>query len=132
MEYSIDDFKLKHLHLVTNQPDLATFMTDVFGYKNTWIDRRIMFKYKAKRILPIVQQLMSHDISKSVLTDKCKIRNPKSVDSLSFQCRLEIGNIKGGDDNMSERIIDIITLACYSTHHKATFNSDSNLFYING
>lgn len=128
MKYSVNQFKLKHIGLISDKVDVSLIMTQVFGYKNTWIDRHIMFRYKIGRIIPIIENILKKDISKVQLSDKCTIRYPKNIDGLSFQCRLEIGNIKGGDTNIGDRIIDIITLACFSTHHQATFNSDSKLF----
>ena len=109
MKYSVNQFKLKHIGLISDKVDVSLIMTQVFGYKNTWIDRHIMFRYKIGRIIPIIENILKKDISKVQLSDKCTIRYPKNIDGLSFQCRLEIGNIKGGDTNMFGLYNDIET-----------------------
>lgn len=109
-----------------NYPNI---MRDVLGYKNGWWDRRVMFKYKFKKIYDIIQILSSVDISKLSTHEGCKIKAPKSVDSLPYQARIEIDQIRlAGSDDIVDLMAQVIALSCFTTNVGVTFNSDSDLF----
>lgn len=129
MNYRISDIKLKHLEkLIQEDVDMKDVMVEVFGYKNTWWDRKIAFQHKAKQAFEIVNQFRTINISQLSLEEDCGIKYPSKVDRLSFQCRLEIGNIASQNLSPTDQIISTIALTCFTTQHKVKFNSDSKLF----
>lgn len=130
MKYSIDDIKIKHLELISSKEvDFPFIMKDVFGYKNTWIDKIFLFRYKFKKIYSVLKHMRTINISKLDDVENCSIRYPRDIDSISFQARLEIKMIKGKDNiPITEKIINTVALACFETHFDRSFDSDSKLF----
>ena len=129
MGYHINDIKLKHLELVRQEEvDFQTIMVEIFNYQNTWWDKKVAFRYKFKKMYQVINNFRSLDITVINASSDCGIRFPSNVDSLSFQCRLEVGNIPSKGENPTEQIIDLIALSCFTTHHGVKFNSDSWLY----
>lgn len=128
MEKSINirDLKLKHIDLISSDEiDFKKIMVEVFGYKNTLIEK-LFFKNRFVRVFDILTNLRNLEFESIDDLSKCKIRYPKSIDSISFQARLEISNLS--NNSVLDLILNTITLSCYTTHHKVVFNSDSELY----
>tara|TARA_R110000744_G_scaffold69059_1_gene140299 strand:+ start:92 stop:841 length:750 start_codon:yes stop_codon:yes gene_type:complete len=129
MRYTINDIKARHLDLVMMEEiDFSKVMVEVFGYKNTWFNRTFKFRKVFKQMYQPIIEFKELDISEIKYSEGCEIRLPKKVDSLSFQCRLEIGNIYGSNKTDGDKIIDMVTLGCYTTQHQVKFDSDCRLF----
>ena len=129
MKYTINDIKARHLDLVLEEEvDFSKVMVEVFGYKNTWFNRTFKFRKVFKQMYQPIVDLRKLDISVMKYSEGCKIQLPKKVDSLSFQCRLEIGNISESTKTPGDKIIDMVALGCYTTQHKVKFDSDGRLF----
>jgi len=126
--YTVDDIKLKHLDLISqDELDLSKIMIDIFGYKDTWWNKIFNLKKEVSKAYVAVNEIRGIDVSNLKLS-KSNVRYPSVVDSLSFQARLEIGQIKQSSGNIVDQMIDVISLACFTTHHKVEFNSDCNLY----
>lgn len=129
MIYTINDIKAKHFNLVLEKEvDFSKVMVEVFGYKNTWFNRIFRFRRMFKKMYQPIVDLRKLDISIMEYSKGCTIKLPKKVDSLSFQCRLEMGNISENEGTPEDKIIDMVALGCYSTQHQVKFNSDGKLF----
>tara|TARA_R110000787_G_scaffold252084_3_gene357587 strand:- start:1357 stop:2106 length:750 start_codon:yes stop_codon:yes gene_type:complete len=129
MIYTINDIKAKHFNLVLEKEvDFSKVMVEVFGYKNTWFNRIFRFRRMFKKMYQPIVDLRKLDISIMEYSKDCTIKLPKKVDSLSFQCRLEMGNISENEGTPEDKIIDMVALGCYSTQHQVKFNSDGKLF----
>ena len=129
MIYTINDIKAKHFNLVLEKEvDFSKVMVEVFGYKNTWFNRIFRFRRMFKKMYQPIVDLRKLDISVMEYSKDCTIKLPKKVDSLSFQCRLEMGNISENEGTPEDKIIDMVALGCYSTQHQVKFNSDGKLF----
>ena len=129
MKYTINDIKARHLDLVLKEEvDFSKVMVEVFGYKNTWFNRTFKFRKVFKQMYQPIVDLRKLDISVMEYSEDCTIKLPKKVDSLSFQCRLEMGNIGENGSTPGDKIIDMVTLGCYTTQHQVKFDSDSRLF----
>ena len=65
MKYRVEDIKLKHLGLISSEEvDYPKLMVEVFGYKNTFLDKTIFFKYKFKKMFDVINEIRTIDISK--------------------------------------------------------------------
>ena len=127
MKYNVESFKMKHLNLTCSlKPNYAKIMEQVFGYKNTFWDKHFLYRKKSKEMLTPFVEFCKIDLSKLGVDPNCKIKYPKNVDMLRFQCRLEIEQCR--KDDIQEQIIDLIALACFEEHYKVNFNSDRSLF----
>ena len=130
MKYTINDIKLKHLyHIGEDSVGFKELMEDIMGYKNTWIDRRILFRFKFKEIYDIIAELQLFDIDKLEVDKDCKIKPPGNIDALSYQSRIEIDALreKGSEDKVSI-IAEMIALSCFNEVHKVKFSSNTELF----
>lgn len=129
MNYSVDDVKIKHLDLVSSHKiDYKRVMEEVFGYKNTFLDRKLLFTYKIKSIYKVLDELRSIQINDYGLTNELSIKIPKSIDNISFQARLEIGTVREKRGSLQEQIIDTVTIATFEETFNRSFDSDSPLF----
>ena len=130
MKYSIDEVKLKHLELISSKElDYKTIMTDIFEYKNHWLDRKLLFRIKATKAINTINEILSIDTNDIELLKLSKINYPKDIDLISFQARLEISTtFEKTDLSLHEKISKIIALACFETTHKVKFDSSTDLF----
>lgn len=130
MKYTVDNICLKHLNDVGGDKiNFSNLMIDILGYKNSWWDRRVMFKYKFRKIYELTQQLSQINISSLSHQAGCKIQVPKSIDSLPYQARIEIDQVRQrGSDDIVDLMSQVIALSCFTTNVKVTFDSDSDLF----
>ena len=129
MKYRVEDIKLKHLGLISSEEvDYPKLMVEVFGYKNTFLDKTIFFKYKFKKMFDVINEIRAIDISKVKDVATTNVKAPLDVDMVSFQARLEIGTLKETSSSLVEQIVGVISILCYETHYGRKFNSDSLLF----
>lgn len=128
MKYSKEDVKLKHLSLVMGEEiDYQEIMSKIFRYKNTWLDRKLLFPFKFRGIYKVIEEIRSQEISKYAIDNVTSLRVPENIDTISYQARLEISTIMETED-LVERMAGIITRACYEKQFNKEFNSDSKLF----
>ena len=127
MKYSKEDVKLKHFDLVIGKEvDYQNIMTEIFGYKNTWLDRKLLFSYKFKEIYKVIEELREVDTSKLALGITTTIKVPENVDTASYQARLEASMAmeKSGVD----KVATVIATICFEKQFGRQFDSDSRLF----
>ena len=122
-DYSIDCFKLKHLDLITmDELQLDTIMVDVFGYNNTWFNKLFLLRSRYLKVHSLILELGKLDFDKIGVDKDCSLKIPTNIDSLSFQSRLDVGNIKG---SYSQKVVDTIAICTCETTHKVKYKKGS-------
>lgn len=126
MKYSKEDVKLKHFNLVIGKDiDYIDIMTEIFNYKNTWLDRKFLFPAKFRGIYKVVEELRVIDVTKQEFETTLKI--PDNVDNMSYQARLELSMAMEKTD-LQEKVSTVIATACFESQFKRSYDSDSKLF----
>lgn len=121
--YSIDCFKLKHLDLITmDELPLDKIMVEVFGYKNTWFNKLFLLRGKFIKVHSLILELNELRLDDMVTPIDCELIVPSNVDSLTFQGRLDIGNLKG---SYSERVAGTIAICTFETTHKVKYKKSA-------
>lgn len=123
--------RLKDLSNITSeQPNYAIIMKEVLGYNNYWLGRKYVFAKKFKEAHSIITEARKVDIQKVVWEEDCPIAKPNNIDSISFRAMMEmqsvIGNSNGKD--VTELIINTITIACYSENVEGEYDSESQSY----
>ena len=117
--YSIDCFKLRHLDLITGDDlELDKIMVEVFKYKNTWFNKTFLLRSRYLKAHSLILELGKLNFDKIVSSGDGGLKIPSNIDSLSFQSRLDIGNVKG---SYSQRVADTIAICTYETTHKVKY-----------
>jgi hypothetical protein len=125
-KYTTDLIKLKHLSLVsTKDVDYKTIMTEVFNYKNNWLDRNLIGKLKFKEAIKIIMKFNSTIISETQLMEEVGLELPKNIDNITFQSRIETASIMEKESDPVKMISSVIANITFNHYHKVDFNSDS-------
>tara|TARA_R110002050_G_scaffold24158_1_gene64624 strand:+ start:140 stop:898 length:759 start_codon:yes stop_codon:yes gene_type:complete len=124
--------KLKHLEIVgASKVNYAKAMTDIFGYKNSWISKKLRFAKTMKLAFHAVKEIQDIDISKLTLTEDCPINTPMSIDYICFGAMMELQQLLGGDlseTDLSEHISRAIAIACFEVNNESDYSSGSKDF----
>lgn len=126
-----NNVKLKHLHLVTEENlDFPRIMKEVYGYQNTFLDRRLMFKFKFKKIWNEIQALRAIDISTWDNLSNVGIKYPQNVDNVAFQARIEVDLVNKNGATIDEIIITTLAALCFESNFNKKYDSDSDDFKL--
>lgn len=133
MDALVKRIKFKHLRgIVDGKPDYPSIMTEVLGYNNNWLGRRLVFSWKFKQSLSLVQSLKDVDISKIELEGDCSIRRPHNIDSISFRAMMETESLLGGakhELHLVDKICELVAIVCFQANHKGSkYDSESFAF----
>lgn len=133
IEKLLGKVKLKHLDLLlSEQPDYANAMSEIYGYKNNWFTRKWNFLTKFKKAYVMVQQLRNIDPQKLEITEDCPIVRPGNIDFITFQAMMELQAHlgQGFDDKLpAKTIARAIAISCYQAHFDADkYDSDCQKF----
>lgn len=125
------EIKLKHLELfATEEVDYSKIMREVLSYPDRGIKKYIRFRSYFKKAFELNKEISQIDILELELPEQTPIVIPKSVDNISFKARMElevaIGKLDQG--NLSERIAEVIAIACFKDNNKVEFDLDSIFF----
>jgi len=126
MKYSVYDVKAKHLNIITSEEiDYKKAMTEIFGYKNTFWDRKFLFPFKMRMIYKILSQVKEMKVEEYGKTHNSRIKIPSKIDNISYQARLEIDTIRRGNADLMNKIVDEVALATFEESFSRKFDSDS-------
>ena len=114
-----NSFKVKHLDLIVqDELDFVKILVEVFGYKNTWFNKLFSLRSMFIKANGVLDELRLINFEKLTTPIGAKIKPPKNIDSLSFQCRLDLSNVNG---SYTQKVVDTIAMATYKDVHKATY-----------
>lgn len=125
--------KLKHLPIIgSDKIEYSEVMTEIVGYKNTWLRRRRRFKEAFKIAYELIEEIRKVDISKVEWTEDCPIDKPANIDFICFQAMMELqALLEGGieEDALVDNITKTIAISCFESSHKGVdYSSDNEAF----
>ena len=129
-----EKFKLKHLDILSetdkSKQDIATLMVDVLGYKNSILGKAKWFLKNFMKMRSIVDELGSIDYSETELRDDLFIKNPQTVDSISYLAMLNLQQAVSEEDEISysNKIAKVIAIATFETNNSSNYMPDSNSY----
>lgn len=133
MDNFLEKIKFKHLRgIVDGKPDYPSIMTETLGYNNNWLGRRLVFTWKFKQSLAVVNSLKEIDITKLEYKEDSRIKKPHNIDSISFRARMETEALLGGsksDLHIVDLMTELIAIVCFEANYKKTkYDSESFAF----
>ena len=128
--------KLKHLNIVGSEDiDYSKAMTEIAGYKNTWLSKRIRFVNKFSIVFLLIAEIRKMDISKIEHSKDCKIKRPVNIDFICFQAFMELqaqlsGEISG--EGTQGAIAKAIATATYESNNEDDYKGGESKEFLNG
>ena len=126
--------KLKHLNIVGSEDiDYAKAMTEIAGYKNTWLSKRIRFVNKFSIVFLLIAEIRKMDISKIEESKDCKIKRPLNIDFICFQAFMELqaqlsGEISG--EGTQGAIAKAIATATYESNNEDDYKGGESKEFL--
>lgn len=127
----IEKVKFKHLaSIVDGKPDMPAIMTEVFGYKNNWLGKRLLFVRKFKQAHNLIKKIEKVDPTKIGLQVGCKIKKPSHIDNITFRAMMEIQALLNSkkDKPIIELMAELVCIACYSENNNGPYDSTKPKF----
>jgi hypothetical protein len=124
-------FKLRHLNILTEEDeskrDLATLMSDILDFKNSFFGKTKWFVKNFTRIRRIVDNVNEIDYSTIVLNENSPIKKPNSVNDISYLAMLDLQRMisQDYDGDMAEYIAKIISIATHDLNRISKYSNDS-------
>lgn len=123
--------EIKFLTLLSKESiDYKELLKEKLGLKKVKWYHTIYFIKTFKKLVSEIEVLRNLEPKKVEESKDCKIIRPDSVDNISFGARVELQTLfeNPGKKEISELIIESISLCCYESHTKNLFDSDSTLY----
>jgi hypothetical protein len=126
--------KLKHLNIVGSEDvDYSKAMTEIAGYKNTWLSKRIRFVNKFSIVFLLIAEIRKMDISKIEESKDCKIKRPVNIDFICFQAFMELqaqlsGEISG--EGTQGAIAKAIATATYESNNEDDYKGGESKEFL--
>lgn len=122
--------KLKHLNAISKGVDLKDILIEHLGVKKLrWYHTLYFMKISRQLILEaaVIQNL---DPKKVEEDPNYKIIRPEAIDNIAFGAMVELQLLFStpGDKEVGDLMIDMIALACFESHTKKPFDSDTEDF----
>lgn len=129
----LDDFKLKHLDLITGDNiNYMKLMTEMFDYKHTRFNRVFNYRRKFKQMFSFIKHFQKLKPEELEYKDSYKIKKPTSIDEVTFIAMMELNMFFGNEENdkkpIGEIMTEVISIACYSANVNKDFDIDSYSF----
>lgn len=128
----LDKLKLKHLEaLLKDRIDYASLMVDIYGYKNNWLGKKLMFFKLFSKTYDLIEKVKEIN-PKNIKLDpvSCKIKYPENIDTITFAAMMEIHALMDSetDRDIGDLMAEQIALACYSENNEGKFDRDTIAF----
>jgi len=125
----LDKLKLRHLEAITQEKiDYASLMVDIYGYKNSWLGKKLMFLKLFSKTYSLVEELKDTDPAKIEFDPEvCNIKCPQNIDTITFAAMMEIHSLMDSKQNrdIGDLMAEQIAIACYSENNEGNFDKDT-------
>ena len=105
-------------------------MSEVCGFRNNWIGRKLVFAWKVKEAYQILGEYKKLKPKQVEENPNCEILRPSNVDHISFMAMMDIQShlSKAADLDESVMIGELIAKVCFSENHKVDYDTTSSEF----
>lgn len=117
--------RLKDLNNITSSKiDYSNIMFEIFGYRKTWLFKRLMFRHKFVKAYRLVSDVKEVDISKIELDRNIDLKVPSHIDNITYMAMMELQAILSKPyEDIQEHIANVITKVCFSENIDKDYSS---------
>jgi len=110
--------------------DYTTILREYLGVKKVRWYQAFYFIKLVKEIQKESEEIRKLDPKSVEENPDCKILRPESIDEIAFGAMVELHTLfqNPGERDITELIIETISLSCFESHTKKPFDSDSQDF----